>query len=255
MKAGRWVVLGLLLLPLWLVIKAPAALVANLAAQGGLQLTGVTGSAWSGQAKSARLQLPPAAGKALVFDLGTVHWQLEPLSLLTLKACARLESQLLAQQLRARLCQSPTGLQLSEARLNVPASYLGLLGQVQASGQVMLAIDRLRLTGNRVTELQGAGRLENFSLLLGRDWQSLGSLNLSLGQQADQFSLALESDDRAIGWTATAPDIKLGLAGPELYLSSRLTLSESYRLQWQEALTLLGFEAAEGGFLFELKLP
>lgn len=255
MKAGRWILLGLLLLPLWLVIKAPAELVARLAAGAGLQLTGVSGSAWNGQAKSARLQLPAVNGRPLVFDLGQLHWQFEPLSLLTFKACARLESQLLAQQLRARLCQSPAGSRITEARLNLPASYLGLLGPVQAAGQVMLAIDQLSLDGNQVTDLQGAGRLENFSLLLGRDWQSFGNLNLSLAREPAQFALALESDDRAIQWHATAPDIRLGLAGPELFLSSRLSLSESYRLQWQEALSLLGFEADGDGFRFDLKLP
>lgn len=255
----RWILLALLLLPVWLLVTAPATLVAKAAAGGGLQLSGLHGSLWTGSAESARLQLAPVRGRALVFDLGELDWRLEPLSLLTLNACARVSASLSSQQFQARVCSGPGGdTQLSDLRLNVPASFIRLMAPIEANGKLMLALDKLSLSGNQLTDLSGSGRIENLSVLMGRDWQSFGNLNLSMGVAGDKsprFTADVISDDKAIQWFASAPDVTLTQAGPAMLLSTQLQLSESYRLQWESMLGMAGFEARDGGFVMDVKLP
>lgn len=255
----RWILLALLLLPAWLLVTAPATLVAQAAAAGGLQLSGLHGSLWTGSAESARLQLAPVRGRALVFDLGELDWRLEPMSLLGLNACVRISASLSSQQFQGRVCAGLGGeTRISDLRLNVPANFVRLMAPIEANGKLMLALDELSLSGNRITGLSGSGRIENLSVLMGRDWQSFGNLNLAVGVAGDKtplFTADVISDDKAIQWFASAPEITLTHAGPDMLLSTQLQLSESYRLQWENLLGMAGFEARDGGFVMDVKLP
>lgn len=255
----RWILLAAVLLPIWLLVTAPATLVAKAASAGGLQLSGLNGSLWAGSAESARLQLAPVKGRALVFDLGELDWQLEPMSLLGLNACGRVSASLSSQQFQARLCTGPGGTtRVSDLRLNAPASYLRLVAPIDANGQLMLAVDELSLAGNRLQSLSGGGRVEGLSLLMGRDWQSFGNLNLNLGVAGDKspvYTADLISDDNSIQWFASAPEVVFTNAGPAMLLSTQLQLSESYRLQWGNMLGMAGFEERDGGYVMDVKLP
>ena len=259
MKIWRWICLGFALLLAWLLFLAPPTLVANAAAMAGLQLQGVSGSLWQGSAKSARLSLRKVRGQNLVFDIGELSWQLQPLSLFILNACADLETQLNTQQFKGHVCASAGGrFDVSDVRVNFPASFVGLAAPIDATGRVMLAIDDMQLSGNQVKQLMGSGRVENLNLLIGKDWQNFGSLNLQISPAsapATGFDFSLASDDNALQWQANAPEVRLGHQGLEMYLTSQLTLSESYQLQWREGLALMGFQQKDGVYHIETRLP
>lgn len=258
-RLWRWLPLGIGLCLIWIVVLAPASVLANLASHHGLQLQGVTGSLWSGRAESARLQLAPAKGQALVFDLGALSWRLQPWALLTLSACVELESQLNAQQFKGLACRALGGkVHLSDVRINLPASFLRLMAPVEARGQVMLALDELSLSGSEIVALSGSGRIEKLALMVDREWQSFGNLNLQLATAVEPeagFRFSLDSDDQAIQCRAQAPKISLGLAGLDMLLSAELRLSESYRLAWGNGLALLGFDDRDGAYAIEVRLP
>lgn len=253
----RWSLAGVCVLLGWLLWLAPASLLASAAAGGGLQLQGLSGSFWAGSAESARLQLAPHQGRQLVFDLGELDWQLEPASLLSLQACAQVQALLKAQQFKGRVCHSLAGTTaLSDLRLQMPASFLRLMAPIEAAGQVMLALDEVTLSGNRIDTISGSGRIEQLALQVERDWLHLGNLDLLLaGPVGGPYTASLISDDQAIQWQAQSDQLTFGLAGLETRLSSRLRLSESYRLQWGNGLALLGFEARGDEYLMELQLP
>jgi general secretion pathway protein N len=257
MKYGRWIIAGLGLVTVWLLWLAPASLMANMGALGGLQLQGASGSFWSGSAESARLQLAPYKGRQLVFDLGELHWQLQPVSLLALKLCATVESTLQAQEIKGRVCQSLTGsTRVTDLRLQIPASFVGLMAPIQASGQLQLAIDELSLYGQRIEAVSGSGRLSQLAVQLEKDWQNFGNVDVTLaGVEGGPFTAELISEDKAVQWRAQSDALALGLNGLEAHLTSTLTLSESYRLQWGNGLALLGFEERDGHYLLETKLP
>lgn len=241
----------------WLLWLAPASLMASLAAGGGLQLQGVSGSFWSGSAESARLQLAPYKGRQLVFDLGEFDWQLQPAALLTLRACAQVQASLKAQQLKGQACQSLAGTtRVTDVRMQLPASFLRLMVPVEAAGQLQLAIDELQLSGQQVASVTGSGRLAQFALQLDKDWQNFGSVDLQLqGSAGSPFLATLTSEDQAIAWRAETDQLTLGRAGLEAMIQSELRLSESYRLQWGNALALLGFEERDGAYYLETRLP
>lgn len=259
MRYFRWILLALIILPAWLLATAPASLVAQVAAASGLQLSGVEGSLWQGSANSARLQLAASKGRPQVFDLGEVHWTLEPMRLLALQVCARVGADLRSQQFKARICTGPGGeLAISDLRANLPASYVGLMAPLQANGQMMLALDELALQGDQLTRLSGSGQLQNFSLLMGRDWQSFGNLSLNLGVAGDKtplFTADIISEDKAIQWFASAPSVTLTPVGPDMLVTNQLQLSESYRQSWSNMLSIVGFEERDGGYFMEIKLP
>ncbi|MDN3638058.1 type II secretion system protein N [Simiduia curdlanivorans] len=259
MKIWRWIVLGVVLLFVWVLLLAPPTLVANLAANAGLQLQGVSGSLWAGTAKSARLQLGKVRGNNLIFDIGEFSWRLEPFSLLALKACAEVETQLTVQQVKGRVCASAAGnVRAENLRINFPASFIELMAPLEASGRVMLALDDFQLSGAQVEQMTGAGRIENLNVLIGKDWQNFGHLNLQVSAAAapnSGFDFSLVSDDSALQWQANAPEVRLGNQGFEMHLRSSLKLSESYQLQWGEGLAMMGFEEKDGAYLIETRLP
>ncbi|BFM09907.1 hypothetical protein R50072_00600 [Simiduia litorea] len=259
MKIWRWVVLGVALLLVWVLLLAPPTLVANLGAQAGLQLQGVSGSLWAGSAKSARLQMGKVRGRNLIFDIGELSWRLEPLSLLALNACAKVETQLSVQQLNGRVCASAAGNVYAEnVRINFPASFIALMAPLDAGGQVMLALDELQLSGAQVEQMAGAGRIENLTVLIGKNWQNFGHLNFHVSAATAPntgFDFNLASDDGALQWQANAPDVRLGNQGFEMHLRSTLKLSESYQLQWGNGLAMMGFEEKDGAYLIETRLP
>ncbi|UTA47876.1 type II secretion system protein N [Simiduia sp. 21SJ11W-1] len=253
----RWSLAGLCLLLAWIISMAPASLMANAAAAGGLQLQGVTGSFWAGSAESARLQLAPYRGRQLVFDLGELDWSLKPSALLGMRACAQLQSSLNAQQITGRVCQGLTGgTEFNDIRVNLPANFLSLVAPVDATGQLMLAIDELQLVGNRIEAVQGSGRINQLAVEMDGRWLQFGNMDLQLeGAGGGPFSASVISEDQAIQWRAQSGALNLGRAGLEANLTTRLKLSDSYRAQWGTGLSVLGFERQNDEFLMELKLP
>lgn len=252
----RWSLAGLGLLLAWIFWMAPASLMGNAAAAGGLQLQGLSGSFWAGSAESARLQLAPHRGRQLVFDLGEFEWQLQPAALFGLRACAQIQSVLHSQQFRGRLCQGLGGTEVTDLRVTLPASYLRLMAPIEANGQLLLAVDHLRLEGNRIHAIQGTGRIEQLGVSMQEQWLHFGNMDLTMtGAQGGPFTASLISEDQAIQWQAQSAALVLGLAGLEAEVSTRLRLSESYRLQWGNGLSLLGFEASNDEYLMEVQLP
>lgn len=134
----------------------------------GMNLSGVSGSLWSGRAASAQIYI---FGQPV--DLGAVQWRLKPWSLLGLKACADLESQLA----NGHFCHGVTGNttvskvlvdQLPVKLFNPPGFQLGGAGNATLQRAVLARDGSLR-------EMQGSVTWQQAGINIGTGWFNLGA--------------------------------------------------------------------------------
>ncbi|HEY6527255.1 MAG TPA: type II secretion system protein N [Cellvibrionaceae bacterium] len=138
------VVSALVVYFLFLVISStPATLVSSLLKKAipNLVLSSVSGTAWSGRALGAELNLD---GVPLKF--GPLNWQLSPFKLFLLKGCADIKS----EKLSGGFCRSVTGNnQLNKVKLELPAglasTYLREAG-ASVDGTLFLQMDNAVFT-------------------------------------------------------------------------------------------------------------
>jgi general secretion pathway protein N len=139
----------------------------------GMNLSGVSGSLWSGRAASAQIYI-----YGQMVDLGAVHWRLKPLSLLSLNACADLESQIAT----GYICHGISGNttvskaivdQLPVRLFNPPGVQLGGSGSATLQHAVLARDGSLR-------EMQGSVSWQQAGINVGTGWFNLGSFAADL---------------------------------------------------------------------------
>lgn len=130
MKLSRWLLLGGAFYLLFALVRLPASVVVNWLAPEGTSVSGVTGSAWNGQASS--VQTP-------AFALSDVRWSLKPWKLLVLKASADINAKVPGGAIRTEVNSSLFG---NSGTANE------LRGVVKLEPLTQLLKLRLPLTGN-----------------------------------------------------------------------------------------------------------
>lgn len=161
---SRWPLIGLGIgaYALALIATAPASLIDERLAQasaGGLRLAEADGTLWSG---SGQIEILDANRRSAIAK--SIAWRIRPAYLLRGKLHYEVT---LDQALRSfPLTISPSGIELADAEINLPAAALGLglpkLAALGLTGDMLLRVTRLALgrgtlQGNATLQWHGAG--------------------------------------------------------------------------------------------------
>ena len=136
-----WAAVLALLLVVNLVVSAPARLLGRVIPAEQLLLQGLTGTVWRGSASSVLLRLPQG-----YLQLGTVHWSLQPLSLLLLAPHLTLRSEWGNQTLSGELVlRGQRDLDVYNLDAQLAATLLGHIAPVAVDGMFELQLPSLQL--------------------------------------------------------------------------------------------------------------
>ncbi|WP_019603749.1 type II secretion system protein N [Teredinibacter turnerae] len=164
---------------LYLVLsRAPAELAASAvhAAVPNVWLTGVEGSLWHGRAASGQLDLPQSA-----IPLGNVTWDLDPLSLILLSPCVKLNAVRPGLQLDGTVCHSITGSsRIKDLMLETSVDPVNELIAVQISGQASINVLSAEIKNMQVEALDARASWLNGSVYTGESWLAVGSYGANL---------------------------------------------------------------------------
>lgn len=188
-------VLGLVLVGYFCVLvvkRTPATLVtANLVKSvPHVQLAAITGTAWKGRAGAAHLNI-----EGQIIDLGSISWKFRPLSLLALKACVDVESDVL----NGNVCRTVGGVnQFKNLQVELPASLANKSlpdAKIAGVGSLIIAEGAVNDAG-QVSSLQGNFTWKGARLNVQGMWFTLGDFAADLSAagngavQANVFDLA-----------------------------------------------------------------
>lgn len=210
-KRFAWIALPLLV---WLVLVLRATPAQWGIAVAGLpvQMDGVSGTIWNGSV--ANVVVPYPGGS---YSLGSLDWQLDPWSLLTLSPCAQFNTELASQTSAGKVCGGLGGtLVLEDTQLSLPAAAAEIWAPVRVRGQVDAQIQRLSYADNQIKELVGSGSWTNADYHNSQSWIQLGTIAFDL------------SEDGQGGVGAKVFDIE----GPlQLDLNSQFSLAGAYAVR------------------------
>lgn len=198
--------LGLFIYFFWAVLSSiPAAWGAHfiLKASPNLKLGTVTGTVWRGETANAKITID---GKTI--DLGHLSWKLKPAALLSLKACAEINSELLAGD----VCRNAMGVNaLTDVQVNgIAASILNEAMGAQLGGEATVSLAEFRVTDEgHIHKLDGLVTWKGARVNGGTGWFNLGSFDVALSENGDGGLFADISDSEGEFTVAVRGDIKL----------------------------------------------
>ena len=142
-----------------------------------LQMSGVSGTLWNG--KAATVVVPLQQGS---YALGEVEWQLNPLTLLSLKPCADLAARLESQLLTGTACGGLNGsVQLKNTQIAVPAKVAEIFEvPLEIDGEILVNIESLALANNQIEQISSSGSWADARFYNSTSWVSLGTLGFDL---------------------------------------------------------------------------
>src|SRR5690606_2785495 len=178
---SAWLLLALLLWLVFVIRTVPAIWGAYAMTRNGqLALSGVSGSIWNGSASLASFKVDEVD-----YSLGQFHWKLHPWSLLTLKPCADIVTEMDRQQIEGEVCAGFSGsLQLRNTSISAPATLLQTTLPLAVDGQLSVRIEEMEVQGDFLRRLRGnlswtAARIHN-----GNNWMVLGSYAAELADDS-----------------------------------------------------------------------
>ena len=168
----RWWLLLLVLTLVFAITQVPATWAAYLITQGNtLGMSGVNGTAWQGRASMTSVEID-----GIPYSLGELRWQLSPVSLLLLRPCANVISELERQRIEGRVCAGISGrVSVSDASIDAPATLVQAGIPMPLDGQLAATISTLVLRGEQLHDLQGRLSWTNARVQAEGNWISLGS--------------------------------------------------------------------------------
>ena len=219
---------------------------------GNLAMTGVNGTIWSGSASLVSVKV-----KQIDYSVGQLSWKLEPLSLLTLKPCAKVNTQMDNQQFDGRVCVGGKGaITVSDATASFPAGLLKDQLPIQIDGQISLSINQLSMQANRLEKLNAKLGWMGAKIFNGSNWMVLGGFGADL------------TDDGKAGLKAHVVDVNspvhidaaLMLVAPAGgNLKGTMTMSETFVREnnasaWLSLFAVQGAPDAQGNIPFTLDM-
>lgn len=254
--ASRYLLWGLIGLLLWLIFvisQIPASWAAwAMTRSGQLGMTGVSGTLWQGRASLASFRVEQTD-----YALGQLHWTLNPWSLLRLKPCAAIATELERQHLDGKVCTDLRGkLSLHDTTISAPASLFAASVPLPLDGQISAQIKRMDLKGDYLMLLQGNFSWTAAQINNGKTWLRLGSYAAELkddqhgGIEAQVFHLD----------APTQVDLQVHLlAGGGGSAKGSLVMSEAFAREieaddWISMFTRLEQTDADGNHHYQLTL-
>lgn len=172
-----WITLGVIFWLYFVVSNLPAVWGAYLLTRNGdLAMNGVSGTLWSGRASLASVKV-----KGIDHSLGQLTWNLNILSLFTLKPCALVGTHMDNQEFDGVVCvQGKSGISVKNASLSFPAALVQPLLPLPIDGQFALTIERLEVGNTQLLGLRGKGTWMNSKIYNGSNWMNLGGIGAEL---------------------------------------------------------------------------
>ena len=233
------------------IAKAPAAWVAHALHQAVpvFWLNGVTGTAWSGHAKNAQLDIGARA-----VPMGDFRWRINGFSLLTLNPCITFETQFANQPFSGKACYGVIGGQasISQLTLGVPIELFNDMLPMRAGGQASIDIVKAKLDGTLVKQLDARVSVQDIRVNPAEGWIELGTYAAQVKESGNGGIAAKVFDieapfviDLNVGWGPQKDDynvagsIKLTENSPqdvvsaiEIFASEREAEPGHYDLVW-----------------------
>jgi len=188
MPTLRWIIVAVIIWLAFVVVRIPATWGAWLITNSGdVGLSGVSGTLWQGRAGMASIRIDGQD-----YSLGELTWQLLPTSLLRLKPCARISTDLERQQIAGIACVSAGGqLSLRQLSAHAPANLVrDLAPNIRLEGQLSAHIQHLQLADQRLKALEGNLSWTGARLHDGHEWFDLGSFATELSPTPEGHILA-----------------------------------------------------------------
>lgn len=226
--------------------KAPAAWAVWMATQAvpGLWMSAPQGSVWQGSASAAQIQVADQAP----LPLGKVKWRLSPWSLLTLKPCLDLSTNLPRQSISAVICRGMGGeSKISDLSLDAPVAMIRDYLPIQMDGDISIQIAEARIGANgEINSLDARYSWQRGRAYFEGNWFVLGSFggtvkeNGSGGALGELFDLAGPYKVRLNG---QLQDYKQGWV-----FDGVVTPRENASELIVEGLKILGEDLGDGGY-------
>lgn len=242
MKLFSKIAIGILIYLLFMVVLFPARIAVALAPlPAGVQLSGVSGSLWHGQAELAKF------GQR---QLEQLSWQLSPWALLTgsIKAQLQLGNRSSAVNGSGLVSWSASGVRAKELRLHAPVNFLvgnsHLPFKTVLSGDVSLILDNAVQGQPWCAALNGKLLLNQIGLNNQFGTYPLGNIEFTLQCVQGQLQLATDDQKNAIGVAGTIL-LKDKL---QMEVNGRMRRTDAQSKDLQDSLILLGKPDASGNY-------
>lgn len=167
-----WTLTGFLVWLIFVISQIPASWGAwAMTRSGQVGLSGVSGTLWNGRAGLASFNVEQTE-----YSLGQLRWTLNPWSLLMLKPCANINTELDRQHIDGKVCSGIGGiLSLHNTSISAPASLLQAALPLPLDGQISAQIKRMDLKEDYLQHLQGNFSWTSAQINNGSNWMRLGS--------------------------------------------------------------------------------
>jgi general secretion pathway protein N len=233
--------LGLLLVSVFViafVVSVPARILNLVLPSGQVLMSGYSGTVWHGRA--ARCALATDSG---YFNLGTVEWSLDPLSLLLFSPSLKVQSQWGRQRITGQVqIDGRQSFSLEDVEASVSARVLQRFLPVAVDGNFGATVSHLQIENGLPIEGEGRLRWRNAG------WQSAQG-TMPLGSYALDFKQAQSAPLRGNVTTISGPVEASGgvtLTQKSYDLDIFLTSVGGLNSQLKQALSLIAQPVAEG---------
>jgi len=172
-----WISLGVIVWVYIVVSNLPAIWAAYALTRGGdVAMSGVTGTAWNGRASLASIKI-----KGVDRPVGQLTWKLSPLSLLTLKLCAQVTTQMDNQDFDGYVCyRGKNNISLKKTNANFPAVVAQPFLPLAIDGHMSLNLENLNIENGQIKTIHGKTMWVNARIYNGANWMSFGNLAAEL---------------------------------------------------------------------------
>ena len=175
LKKRYWLLITLLLITVLSVRAFPATWVFYFVQQAapGLQVSGVSGSLWRGQADISQW-----VNRGHTLPLGQLQWQLRGLSVLTLNPCLTFSALAQNQSIKGEACYGlfSGAAEAKELDFNIPAERIGPFYSVNLQGVFEGYIPQLQWQGQGLGEADGSVLWQQAAFHSGYQWVALGDI-------------------------------------------------------------------------------
>ncbi len=169
--------LGILLWLYYVISQIPATWAAYaLTRTGDVAMSGVSGTIWAGRASLVSVKI-----KEVDRSIGQLSWDMNMLSFLTLKPCAKVNAEMDSQQFGGNVCVAgKNSFMIKDASANFPAGLLQGLTPINIDGQFSLNITKLEMANGQLGALAAKVTWMGAKVFNGTNWMALGNLGADL---------------------------------------------------------------------------
>ena len=183
LKKRYWFVITVLLTLFFITRLLPAQWLIYTAQQSvrGLQVSGVVGTFWDGEASYAQWA---QSGHRL--PLGQLRWRVNALSLLSLNPCVSFSSHAGSQELKGEVCYSLLDKRLSASEIDstLPMANIAPFFNVDLSGTVTAFVKRIEVGAEGFNKVDANMLWEQASIYTGTQWLAAGNIQAKLSSEA-----------------------------------------------------------------------